>query len=193
MHPPNPRTGQSPYTHESWMRKRRTVEERFNEKWVEAEEPHPVLGTKCWLWTAGTTSAGYGGFYADGKHLSSHRVSYEMHVGPIQEGFDMDHLCRVHRCINPEHLEPVTHAENVRRGQAGKQGRGKTYCMRGHPLSGENLNRYRGRRRCRACADLQRRAWARDNPERTKENVRRQRLRREARSSKSNTPKAPNL
>jgi FixJ family two-component response regulator len=54
------------------------------------------------------------------KTLSAHRWSYEEHVGPVEEGMFIDHLCRVRECVNPAHLEPVTHAENCRRGALAK-------------------------------------------------------------------------
>ena len=76
----------------------------------------------CWLWTASlkgpgyNTGRGYASFYWAGKGQSGHRVAYEVLVGTIPDGLQVDHLCRVRRCVNPEHLEPVTHRENVRRG-----------------------------------------------------------------------------
>jgi hypothetical protein len=71
----------------------------------------------CWLWTAGTTG-GYGHFRpARSVPVLAHRYTYEQMCGPVAEGMELDHLCRVPRCVNPAHLEPVTHAENVRRGR----------------------------------------------------------------------------
>lgn len=79
--------------------------------------PEPNSG--CWLWVGSVTGPGYGQISNPdrrGKPLLAHRVSYELHVGPIPEGFDLDHLCRVRCCINPRHLDPVTRRENLRRG-----------------------------------------------------------------------------
>lgn len=71
--------------------------------------------TPCWIWQL-TGSEGYGTTKVNGVSRAAHRVYYERDVGPIPDGLEIDHLCRVRRCCNPEHLEPVTHAENVRRG-----------------------------------------------------------------------------
>ena len=70
----------------------------------------------CWLWTGASTALGYGQFSGgQGRLVYAHRWSYEHHVGPIPEGLVIDHLCQTPSCVNPEHLEPVTQAENVRR------------------------------------------------------------------------------
>lgn len=70
----------------------------------------------CWLWEAGTDRGGYGRFEGDGHEVAAHRWSYEDAVGPIVPGLDLDHLCRVRRCVNPAHLEPVTRQVNLLRG-----------------------------------------------------------------------------
>ena len=91
---------------------------------AEAERFWPkvnLLGD-CWLWLAYVNHGGYGRFrvgsMTDGtrRTVNAHRWAYEHLVGPIPEGLDLDHLCRVPGCVNPEHLEPVTHRENVARG-----------------------------------------------------------------------------
>jgi len=72
--------------------------------------------TGCWNWTGGTTK-GYGSFTYPGRSKCyAHRFSWEMHRWPIPEGLVVDHLCRNTICVNPDHLEPVTQGENVRRG-----------------------------------------------------------------------------
>ena len=122
-----------------------SVLDRFLAKIV--ADPHG-----CWIWQAGTNTKGYGKFKVDGRDVKAHRFAYEMFVGPIPEGLELDHLCRVRNCVNPEHLEPVTHAENVRRGESGKHCRDKTHCPQGHPYAGENLYvRPNGKRDCRTC------------------------------------------
>lgn len=108
--------------------------------------PEPNSG--CWLWTGCGTPSGYGSAYWSGRLNRAHRLIYEILRGPIPEGLQIDHLCRVRCCVNPDHLEPVTHLENVRRGSRAT----KTHCIRGHLLSGKNLrNCKNGWRRCRTC------------------------------------------
>lgn len=74
----------------------------------------------CWLWT-GPTVNGYGDFRAERRHHKAHRWLYEQQVGPIPDRLDLDHLCRVRHCVRPDHLEPVTRAENLRRGAAARR------------------------------------------------------------------------
>jgi transcriptional regulator with XRE-family HTH domain len=75
----------------------------------------------CWIWLGRINGFGYGEIKCGERRLKAHRVSYEHHVGPIPEGLDLDHLCRVRPCVNPEHLEPVTRSENVRRGHQARR------------------------------------------------------------------------
>lgn len=75
----------------------------------------------CWLWTRRLDRDGYGQLAGpDGKQIAAHRLSYIRAKGPILDGLEIDHLCRVRRCINPDHLEAVTHAENMRRAARAK-------------------------------------------------------------------------
>lgn len=108
----------------------------------------------CWLWARTITNHGYGlHFYTiDGKskRISAHRLMYEQLVGAIPEGLVLDHLCRVRRCVNPEHLEPVTNVENIARGLVSRNSR--PYCKRGHKFTKENSQwRSSGNRFCRQC------------------------------------------
>jgi hypothetical protein len=107
----------------------------------------------CWLWTSYTV-VGYGRFYIDEHPLLTHRLSWFYSTGAFPpKGLEMDHLCRVRRCVNPAHLEVVTPRENQRRGfsATGKNAQ-KTHCLRGHPFAGDNLlTRANGERGCRTC------------------------------------------
>lgn len=113
--------------------RRQSPEERF---WSKVDRNGPVpehrpdLGP-CWLWTGGT-SHGYGAF--DRRQFgtgSAHRIAYMLVVGPIPERTEPDHLCRVKLCVNPAHLEPVPHLDNVRRGERPVANKGA--CVHGHP------------------------------------------------------------
>ena len=114
----------------------------------------------CWIWTTSLNPDGYGRVWFDGKTRSPHRVVYELLVGPIPAGLELDHLCRNRPCVNPAHLEPVTHGENMRRGLHGYALR--TLCKSGrHDITDPaniHLDPATGRRRCRPCA---REAWRR--------------------------------
>lgn len=105
----------------------------------------------CWIWT-GAQSGGYGQVRWSGRARWAHRIAYELSIGPIPDGLQLDHLCRVKLCVNPAHLEPVTTGENTRRGIAGWQNKAKTHCPRGHPYSADNTDtNHRGWRWCLTC------------------------------------------
>ncbi|HEC61086.1 MAG TPA: HNH endonuclease [bacterium] len=106
----------------------------------------------CWEWLGNKFSNGYGEFWLDGHNIDSHRIAYQLHIGPIMDGLVLDHSCKNHGCVNPSHLEPVTQVENCRRGNTGKHQTLKECCPKGHPYIGHNLLLYGdGRRRCRTC------------------------------------------
>lgn len=106
----------------------------------------------CWIWTGPQSSNGYGFVKWGGQTRRVHRVVWEVLVGPIPEGLTMDHLCRVTLCCNPDHLEPVTHRENVLRGYSPHARSARvTHCPKGHPYTDENTYLDQGRRRCRIC------------------------------------------
>jgi hypothetical protein len=114
----------------------------------------------CWVWQGALNHGGYG-IVQLGRGIGTdktHRVVYSALVGPIPEGLTLDHSCYNPACCNPEHLEPVTRAENARRqwaaGRAdpGRSNRLKTHCPYGHPYDDENTRFWRGKRACRACA-----------------------------------------
>lgn len=113
----------------------------------------------CWIWTGGKQSMGYGWVYIPklGMRLA-HRFTYATLIGPIPEGLELDHLCRVPTCVNPEHLEPVTHRENVLRGQSPTAiHAAKTHCKRGHPFDERNTIWIGTHRRCRECVNASQR------------------------------------
>jgi len=98
----------------------------------------------CWEWQGAKMGNGYGKVNINRKTPPVHRVVYEMFNGPVPKHLDMDHLCRNRGCANPEHLEPVTRSENLRRGLGGT----RSHCPRGHALVGENVG---SRRNCLTC------------------------------------------
>lgn len=136
--------------------KPRTPEERF---WAKVDKNGlvpdyaPHLGP-CWIWIGGRSEAGYGHIKVGGRTRLCHRIAYELIVGPIPEGHQIDHLCRVPSCVNPQHLESVTPKINQHRGFgfSGVNAR-KTHCIHGHELSADNLiKRADGYRGCRTCS-----------------------------------------
>lgn len=108
----------------------------------------------CWVWTATLDRHGYGTFFL-GRNQRAHRAAYELFVGPIPGGLDIDHLCRNRACVNPDHLEPVDRRTNILRGEAPtaiayREGR----CKSGrHPRTPEHVYNSGGKfRQCRTCA-----------------------------------------
>lgn len=109
----------------------------------------------CWRWRGGLDKDGYGNFHNGIRYIRAHRYAYEELIEPIPEGLVTDHLCRVRNCVNPYHLELVTHRENIRRGNVGKRERSKKTCPRGHVFDTITSE---GKRRCSIChASTQRR------------------------------------
>jgi hypothetical protein len=108
----------------------------------------------CWLWTGAKTHDGYGNIgVGKYKRFAAHRITYQMFRGPIPEGLQLDHLCRVRHCVNPFHLEAVTCRENILRGEGvcARHAR-RTHCKHGHELAGDNLRvALDGERICRTC------------------------------------------
>jgi hypothetical protein len=121
-----------------------------------------VVASGCWLWEGSFNSLGYPVVY----RFYAHRIMYRIHKGAIPWGTEIDHLCRNPSCVNPEHLEAITHGENLRRGKFPNTI--KTHCPRGHEYTDQNTktvmmkNNHPGstinpRRRCRKCLSAQRR------------------------------------
>lgn len=108
-----------------------------------------------WLWIGSIDPKGYARFQWRGRNYHAYRFAFIALGGCIPEGLHLDHLCRVHRCVTPHCLEPVTQRENIMRGVSFiAVHASKTHCPQGHPLSGENLVAARaknGERLCRIC------------------------------------------
>ena len=146
--------------------KPKPTEARF---WPKVEKGGPVISEAlgpCWIWTGERDKKGYGRFcpwYLDdsqGNNVFAHRFSYELTKGKIPDGLTLDHLCRIHACVNDAHLEAVTRTVNVMRGvgPCAVHAR-KIACPRGHPY---NKIRCDGRRRCVQCDNANRRTrWNR--------------------------------
>ena len=122
----------------------------------------------CWEWNGSKQAGGYGQISrGHTETLLVHRLSWEILVGPIPDGLQLDHLCRNKTCVNPDHLEPVTFQENLRRGAPinAELLRRRTHCVHGHPLSGDNIrirsNRGKRERVCKECARRRGRVYAR--------------------------------
>ncbi len=121
-----------------------TVEERF---WAKVNKTDG-----CWLWTGSLTNKGYGSFSYKGHTVQSHRYAHELLVGLVPEGLEVDHLCRNRACMNPAHLEAVTHRVNLLRGNSFSARYARvTHCPQGHLYNEANTRLSHGRRLCRTC------------------------------------------
>ncbi len=117
----------------------------------------------CWLWH-GARSKGYGQFSVNGKLIRAHRLAYEDTVGPIPAGLTLDHLCRVHACVNPTHLEPVDNRTNVLRGVGPSALNARqTHCQYGHRFTESNIYWSPKGRLCRICKRDYLRQWRAGN------------------------------
>ena len=146
-----------------YARNLRPIEDRF---WSKVKKT-----TDCWLWE-GALRKGYGeiaiGRRGDGM-MQTHRLAYLTLVGDIPDGLELDHLCRVRHCVNPDHLEAVTRAVNVQRGLIpgimSARGRAITHCIKGHEYTKANTYlRPEGNRRCRICQ----RQWSKNRLQKMK-------------------------
>ena len=114
----------------------------------------------CWVWTGSIMQCGYGRMKVDNKTVLAHRLAYELMVGPIPEGLEIDHLCRNRACVNPEHLEPVTGQVNTLRGETiAASNAAKTHCPKGHPYNESNTFLRSSGRGCRECGREAGRLW----------------------------------
>jgi len=106
----------------------------------------------CWLWTGALIGNGYAqhGTYPNAQLV--HRISYRYHIGEIKDGMQIDHLCKVRNCVNPDHLEQVTQQENMKRSSVLEHSLGLTHCKHGHEFTKENtIWRNERHRSCRTC------------------------------------------
>lgn len=110
----------------------------------------------CWLWTS-VLRKGYGRFKVAGHYVSAHRFAYELLVSEIPEGMTIDHVvCADRACVNPDHMEVVTLAENTARSNHKRAG---SQCS--HPRVSRNIYRHpkTGRVSCRTCRRESNRRW----------------------------------
>lgn len=131
----------------------------------------------CWEWTAGTNRPRgrvgcYGMFFEiaarkTAKQVTAHRFAYQQFVGPIPVGYEIDHLCKNTLCVNPAHLEAVTHQVNVLRSNSFSAIHArKTACPKGHLYDAANTYvAPGGARQCKACRRFQVRRWQEKHPE----------------------------
>lgn len=127
---------------------------------VDCEGPllSPYLG-RCWVWTGALNWGGYASTTFKGRQVKVHRLVYEMMRDPIPNGLHLDHLCRVRNCCNPAHLEPVTNAENARRGNLNVWQKQKTHCINGHEFDVANTLHVGNKRRCKKCINARKKRW----------------------------------
>ena len=116
---------------------------------------HVTIGDGCWEWTGYRKPQGYGqyGNGRDGSPVKAHRFAYELLVGPIPDGLELDHLCRNPSCVRPDHLEPVTHRENMLRSHSFiARKAAQTHCVNGDEYTPENTGIAKnGTRHCKTC------------------------------------------
>jgi hypothetical protein len=118
----------------------------------------------CWIWCGHIEKNRYGRFALAGRMRWAHICSYRMFVGEVGEGLELDHLCRNPACVNPSHLEAVTHKTNMERAELAGAGaaafhKRKTHCPSGHQYAGENLVTWGNYRYCRICQSKYKKAY----------------------------------
>lgn len=154
-------------------RPRIPLEQRF-------ELHQAFLPSGCRVWTGALTTDGYGIIRVNGKNERVHRVSYEYYVGPIPDGLTIDHVrdrgCVSRACFWPDHLEPVTQGENVRRGDAGRINHhyaSRTECKNGHSFEEFGREQFKAdgtfkQRVCMKCQQIASAEWEARRPPRNR-------------------------
>lgn len=104
-----------------------------------------IAPSGCWLWRGPKLNGGYGAAHVAGLKTTAHRVAFMAWVGPVPRGLELDHVCKNILCVRPDHLEAVTHLENVRRSAKANA----THCVRGHRF--DEANTYVKSNGCRSC------------------------------------------
>lgn len=119
----------------------------------------------CWVWNGAISAGKYGSLYYQGRMQKAHRVAWVLYRGEIPAGLDLDHLCRNTKCCNPDHLEPVTRSENLKRSPLMDRRSSLTHCKRGHEFTPENTILRNGGtwRACRECQRMHTREWRAQN------------------------------
>lgn len=138
--------------------------ERF---WSKVETPSGI--GECWMWKGAINGDGYASFGVRSYEIvAGHRFAYQLVFGDVPKGKELDHLCKNRACVNPYHLEPVEHKENLLRGDSPSARHARqTHCKNGHPLTEDNIAEFgkkRGRRDCKICHKERHKAYS-DSPE----------------------------
>lgn len=140
------------------MKIARPIKERFDEK-IAVSTTRFYNETPCWEWQGWLNDEGYAYFnLTRKKKVRAHKLAWELYVGENLSGSELDHTCRNRKCVNPDHLELVSHKENMLRGNTVNAiNAAKTHCIRGHPFDEANTRiRSNGWRACRKCEKLRR-------------------------------------
>lgn len=132
------------------------------------------IATHCWVFTGGL-NMGYGQLQTMNEEtgeltsIRTHRLAYQLYVGPLTPEMEVHHLCGTRACCNPMHLQPLTDLEHKKADPNWVGNR--THCIRGHPLEGDNIRLVQGVRRCKQCDALRMRGYRAKDPDRKAKNA----------------------